>query len=511
MVKKIKTPKPNRYLKQIGYSFYYKRNVPKHMEGIDRRFPRVTKALGTRDIMEAREKRDYFERTDNQYWNAVKLGANPQDAGDVHKATIMAQQVMALERQDPRQIVNKLRSQLDSGIPLHETEFYNRLVEAESALGSNRKKLVASAIPKLKAGELPTPEEFEAIKDLDERKPDVLDSNVGVVFMNAALNTVPQRVIATGELFDFYCNEVAKDDWRTKSPEQVRQWQKWPRKACSELISIVGTDLDFLQLTSNDADRHYETWNEKLDQLNPRTGKPYSGSAANREIEVMKRVLNRSAKKLGVKNYHNPYSHLERFAENPNVREPVPTDFLKTVFLQGNKLEELNDQARCIWLTMIETGARLGEIACLTPKQIHLSDNIPHIHITSINDGQGKKRRVKTKSADRKIPLIGVSLEAIRKHPNGFPKYFDRAAALSGLLAKYAKNNGLIAVEGQSATHSVRHAFKDRLREAGVQEKLIDAIMGHAEKGEKYGSGFSLEKKLEALNKIALPFDANII
>jgi integrase len=53
-------------------------------------------------------------------------------------------------------------------------------------------------------------------------------------------------------------------------------------------------------------------------------------------------------------------------------------------------------------------------------------------------------------------------------------------------------------------THSFRHALKDRLRNAGVSEELSKAILGHGTMSisDRYGSGFSLERKAEALDRL---------
>jgi hypothetical protein len=50
-----------------------------------------------------------------------------------------------------------------------------------------------------------------------------------------------------------------------------------------------------------------------------------------------------------------------------------------------------------------------------------LDANIPYI---DIRDGNG--REVKTRNAVRKIPLVGVALKAMRRHPNGFLDFRNR-------------------------------------------------------------------------------------
>ncbi|MEC8967302.1 hypothetical protein [Alteromonas sp. CyTr2] len=51
--------------------------------------------------------------------------------------------------------------------------------------------------------------------------------------------------------------------------------------------------------------------------------------------------------------------------------------------------------------------------------------------------------------------------------------------------------------------YSLRHTFKDRLRDIGAPEEIIDELMGHKTRGPKYGRGHLLEKKYEWLQRIA--------
>jgi integrase len=84
---------------------------------------------------------------------------------------------------------------------------------------------------------------------------------------------------------------------------------------------------------------------------------------------------------------------------------------------------------------MVNTGYRPSEGAGLTAGTIHLDHDILHISIEAIG------RQLKTRHSRRVIPLAGVSLEAFREFPNGFPRYRD-SASLSGTANKYLKENG---------------------------------------------------------------------
>jgi integrase len=56
--------------------------------------------------------------------------------------------------------------------------------------------------------------------------------------------------------------------------------------------------------------------------------------------------------------------------------------------------------------------------------------------------------------------------------------------------------------------HSLRHTYKDMLRDAGVPKDLQDFLLGHAASsvGESYGQGYSLKSKKEAIDRLDLSF-----
>lgn len=121
----------------------------------------------------------------------------------------------------------------------------------------------------------------------------------------------------------------------------------------------------------------------------------------------------------------------------------------------------MNDEARAIVLAMIETGCRPSEIANLTEAQIFLSDAVPHIMIMP-NLEPGNPREVKTANSIRAIPLVGVSLEAIKKYPTGFRRYRDKETHMSNTLNKYFRENKLFPSD-EHKIHSIRHSFSDRM------------------------------------------------
>jgi len=110
---------------------------------------------------------------------------------------------------------------------------------------------------------------------------------------------------------------------------------------------------------------------------------------------------------------------------------------------------------------------------------------------------------LKTRFRPRKIPLVGFALDAFKACPNGFTEYFERPDSLSTTVGKYLNENGMLPSEDHT-TYSLRHSFQDRLIDVDAPTRVQSDLMGHKFKGEQYGKGATLEKKLEWLRRIQL-------
>ncbi len=106
-------------------------------------------------------------------------------------------------------------------------------------------------------------------------------------------------------------------------------------------------------------------------------------------------------------------------------------------------------------------------------------------------------------NARRVIPLCGVSLEAMRKFPQGFPRYRKSPASLSATINKFLREDGLLETPKHSL-YGLRHSFEDRQLGAGVDERIRRDLMGHALKRERYGKGASLDHLLSLVHATAL-------
>ena len=203
---------------------------------------------------------------------------------------------------------------------------------------------------------------------------------------------------------------------------------------------------------------------------------------------------------------HNPWERLtiQGEGEDATQRAPFTADQLTKL---GAACRERDDDMRWIVAMLLDTGARLAEVAGLALDDIKLDAPVPHIHIQP-----HPWRTVKTGIA-RKVPLHGVALWAAHRVVDSadegqvfaFPRYTDekecRATAASNALVKWIKTLKIDRV-----VHELRHTMKDRLRDVECPKWVNDGICGHvsSDVGDKYGDGDFLGVKSQYLAMVAL-------
>ena len=229
---------------------------------------------------------------------------------------------------------------------------------------------------------------------------------------------------------------------------------------------------------------------------------------------------------------YNPAANIRVPKDNRRRRKPFDMDDLKAIFTsapftKGRSLGRKTGEAG-VWLPLLALyqGCRLEELAQLLVTDVQCVDGV---HLLDINDDeyidknrtQGKKI-LKNPASRRRLPLhpavIGAGfldyVEQVRKRRDvrlfqalqaGTDGKFHTAfgKAFSGLLRKE-----LNITDPSKVFHSFRHTFRTACREAGIDEEMADALMGHSatqHMGRRYGQGFSLQRLSEAVNKIEYP------
>lgn len=310
----------------------------------------------------------------------------------------------------------------------------------------------------------------------------------------ALLGTEKRPAFKLSRLFDEY-EELTKDEVMDLSPNQLRVFTNGRKRALDNFINVVG-DKPVTDITHDDAVEFCDWWRDRVraNEVNPKT--------ANKGIGQLSRMLKevRIRRRLDIPDI---FKGLRLKGEVRHTRAPFDTKFIVERLLTKHALAGLNEDARLIFHVVAEMGMRPSEVVNLQPNAIVLDAEIPYVKI--FPDG----RRLKTADSEREIPLIGWALDALKKRPEGFPRYRDKSSSLSAAVNKYLWENKLRPTKDHTV-YSLRHSFKDRLIAAEAPDSLIDSLMGHKSYKPKYGKGPPLELKLKYLQRIALKPPASV-
>ena len=332
------------------------------------------------------------------------------------------------------------------------------------------------------------PENELMSRGVDEVLRRIEDLNAGeaddTVVSGAVLGAVERPTIKLSQVCDEFF-ELEKDKTAKKNENQIRKWKNPRLKALKNFIEVVG-DMDMAKVERDDALEFRDWWQDRI------LKEKLSENSANKDMTYLsgsfQTIIDR--KRLPIQ---NPFTGL-RFQEDENPRPPFSLEWIKEKFLD---IKGPNQEARDIFLTLINTGCRPAEVAGLLPEDIRLTDNVPHIKIRP-----NTSRDLKNATSKRDMPLVGVSLTAMRRNPDGFPRYSGKDT-FSAAMNKHLKVKGLLETKDHSV-YGLRHSFEDRLLDLNVPDRVAADLMGHTTVRERYGSGASLDQKMEVLLRLAL-------
>ncbi len=296
--------------------------------------------------------------------------------------------------------------------------------------------------------------------------------------------------------FKIYCDRIAIGEVVNKSEAQKKAWKKSKLRAINNFIKIVG-DIHMDSLDRTHARKFYNWWGTRLLPKDGRQG--LNPNSANRDLGNLRKLYREYWEYEGQEERQNPFRKLRFKDKNITETPPFPDKWVQSKILRPNVFDGLNDEARLLVYGLIETGCRPSEVANLLPENICLNHEVPHIRIKP-----HMERELKSMASNRVIPLVGISLEAFKKAPEGFPHYRDKSALLSASLMKAFRVRGLMP-SGEHKIYSFRHSFEKRMLEAGLDYGLRCLLMGHKNNRPSYGDGGSLEYRRNELLKIAHP------
>ncbi len=367
----------------------------------------------------------------------------------------------------------------------HIENFWKALVLTDKTEDIHKKYEVAVALAKSHGFAYKTTEQIasDSLSELVRRLQVDLKTKEHI---EAVLGGVKQPEILLSECIEKYW-ECTADRLNQKSDRQVRKWKNPRRLAMENFIHVIG-DKDVQQVTRQDV-LNFRTW--WLDAITERN---VCGDTGNKKLMYIKDMI------ATVSNQHNIEIDVEllfantRFEYAKRSRPPFDASYVQNQILPS--INSMKEVYQMVIMVMADTGAREAEIFGLDEKDIYLDVPVPYIHIRPREGYQ-----LKTSTSERKVPLVGVALYAFQKYPTGF-NHVGNPDTFSTAVNKFLKENSLKPTNKHSV-YSLRHTFKDRLRDVGVPEEIIHDLMGHKKKGPQYGRGYKLEVMHQWLNRIA--------
>ncbi|MEG3086843.1 site-specific integrase [Sphingomonas sp. PB4P5] len=213
-------------------------------------------------------------------------------------------------------------------------------------------------------------------------------------------------------------------------------------------------------------------------------------------------------------------------------REPFQEEDLQKLFSSrlfldpaSWKTERLVTDQTLYWMFLIcfTTGARIEEVGQAKLADVKRSGKVLYIDIDDlvVDPGDEAEKHVKTVDSRRLVPIhdhlrsldFEGYLDALANagHRQLFPDlkpnmYGDLTQEASRLANRYIDNHA--TKDRRVAFHSSRHSFKDLALEAGITERIVDQICGHAPTtvGGRYGRGVRLHVLHRRLHQVDWSF-----
>lgn len=305
--------------------------------------------------------------------------------------------------------------------------------------------------------------------------------------VSALLGGEKRPVLHMSELFDEYA-AIQEPKLKAMSDKQRHRWGLPKKRAIQNFMDVVG-DKALENITRDDALTFRRWWADRI------AAGEVQIATANKDFGHLGKMLTTVDM---MHHLHLPpvFAKIRFEGETFGQRAAFTVEHVRTKILAPGALDDLNKEASAIVYLVAELGLRPSEACGLRADQIHLDAEIPFIEIKPID------RALKNAQSERDMPLVGYALWAMKQHPQGFPRYRDKADSLSALVNKYLGGRKLLPTEDHSL-YSLRHTFEDRLTTIEAPEKLIATLMGHKYARPRYGAGYGLEQKREWLQRIA--------
>lgn len=421
---------------QANGIYRYYRRVPTEVASLEKR-THIKQSLKTKNLKEALAKAEVIHSATENLWRSLIRGDSSVSAIEKYEAAVKVAQSFGFTYKTVSEV-----AQLD----LRELE--QRFAVAEEAFGKSE------------------------------------------TVVNAVLGTAPEPTAKLSLLWGLY-EKYNAAGLTGMSPKQLSKHKVSRERAIRYSIDILG-DMELAAVTRADVLRLREWWTKKVH------AEGLTAYTANRSFTDMQGMLAVIDEALHT-DYRGAWGKARIKETNANKlkkRHPFSVAWVRDRILAQGALDGMNEEARDIVYTMIETGMRLGEVCNLRPQDIRTNAPTPYVEVAERND-----RRQKTDHSIRRVPLVGVALAAMRRHPNGFPRYQDKGDTASALINKFLENNELKETDRTTA-YSFRHTFQDRIENAQASDRMQADLMGHEFGRPTYGDGAEMARRHDLLESI---------
>lgn len=224
----------------------------------------------------------------------------------------------------------------------------------------------------------------------------------------------------------------------------------------------------------------------------------------------------------------NPAQRIPIPRSDSRRRQPFDLEDLNRIFgsrlyTHGERLGRRVGEAS-VWIPLLALyqGCRVEELGQLLVEDVQQIDGVECLVIDDMPGEKGEQKRLKNPASRRRLPLHPAVIEAgflryvARLRDRGetrlFPalrpdRYGKYSAAFSKAFMKHLRHD-LHITDPRRVFHSFRHTYRDACREAGLDEEIADALMGHSntqKMGRRYGSRFTVRRLNEAVRRIKYP------
>ena len=263
-----------------------------------------------------------------------------------------------------------------------------------------------------------------------------------------------------GMLFSDVADEWEKEHYRNLSYSTAQRY--------STYVNAIKTHLYFMRIK--------EVTPQKIENfLNNMVLKNYSSKTIKDQTSVIKMIFKYSM----IKEYID--KDISMYISPPKGVKPIKRNALTQA-----EILTVEDSINCTFgmfaYFLLYTGLRKGEALALQWKDIDLKNNL--IHVTKsvyFESNTPNLKDTKTDAGNRDVILLDCLKEKLKsRHPDDYVfnkdgKIIDKSY-FTRQWEKYKKESCL-----NITAHQLRHTFVTILYEAGIDEKLSQAILGHSD------------------------------